>query len=284
MPVAALVLLLFGWLISAAPGVWSLVVGLAVAIPALAPLLDRLARRVHGSVSSWQGAAGELIRATVMVAFLPHQAWLSVDAIVRALYRSTISRRHLLEWQTAESAGASAHRHLNSTLRQLLAISGLSVALLIWLDTRGAFFPSFVFLILWIVSPPLMLWLALPAAPELRLDRKATRYLRRRARLTWRYFDDLVGPESHWLPPDNSQLALRVEVAGRTSPTNIGLWLTSALAARDFGYLTVDDLARRCTDTLATLDRLERYEGHLLNWYDTTYARAAPAALRLDRR
>ena len=41
-----------------------------------------------------------------MIAFLPHQAWLSVDAIVRVQYRRFISRRHLLEWQTAESAGS----------------------------------------------------------------------------------------------------------------------------------------------------------------------------------
>ena len=74
MPVASLSLLLFGWLISAAPGVWSLVVGLAVVIPALAPLLDRLARRLQGTVSGWRGAADELVRAAVMIAFLPHEA------------------------------------------------------------------------------------------------------------------------------------------------------------------------------------------------------------------
>ena len=54
--------------------------------------------------------------------------------------------------------------------------------------------------------------------------------LHRLARQTWRYFDDLVGPQTNWLPPDNYQEALRVEVAPRTSPTNIGLWLLSALA------------------------------------------------------
>ena len=41
------------------------------------------------------------------------------------------------------------------------------------------------------------------------------------------------------------------------------------LAAADFGYLTLDDFRKRCSQTLATLLRLERYEGHLLNWYDT---------------
>ena len=43
------------------------------------------------------------MRAVVMIAFLPHQAWLSIDAIVRVIYRRRVSHRHLLEWQTAET-------------------------------------------------------------------------------------------------------------------------------------------------------------------------------------
>ncbi len=113
-----------------------------------------------------------------------------------------------------------------------------------------------------------MRWLARPARRYV-LDNASANYLRSLARRTWRYFDDLVGPESHWLPPDNSQLALRIGVAQRTSPTNIGLWLTSALAAADLGYLGIDQLAERLEHTMETLGKLERYEGHLLNWYDT---------------
>ena len=54
----------------------------------------------------------------------------------------------------------------------------------------------------------------------------------------------------------------------RTSPTNIGLWMLSALAAHDFGYLTVDQVVEKLTHTMETIGKLERYEGHLLNWYD----------------
>ena len=93
--------------------------------------------------------------------------------------------------------------------------------------------------------------------------------LRLLARQTWRYFDDFVGPQSNWLPPDNYQDALRVEVARRTSPTNIGLWLLSSLTANDCGYVTLDDLVERGLGTLETLHKLERFEGHILNWYDT---------------
>lgn len=269
-PIASLLLLLFGWLISAAPGVWSLVVGLAIAIPALAPLLDRLARRVQGTVSGWRGAADELVRTAVMIAFLPHQAWLSTDAIVRAIYRRRISRRQLLEWQTAESAGTQAHRRM-TTFRQMLVISGLAVILMVVLRAQGSFFRASFFLVFWMASPLILIWLSRPAGRGARreIDRSDELFLRRLARQTWRYFDDLVNAESSWLPPDNTQLALRVEVAQRTLPTNIGLWLASALAATDFGYLTTDEFLGRCSKTLATIDRLERYEGHLLNWYDT---------------
>ena len=78
-------MLLFArWLTSVAPSVWSVVVALAIAIPALAPLLDRWARQLEGTVHGRQGASDELIRSAVLTAFLPHQAWLAMDAIVRA--------------------------------------------------------------------------------------------------------------------------------------------------------------------------------------------------------
>jgi cyclic beta-1,2-glucan synthetase len=269
-PVAALLMLLLGWLISAAPGVWSLVVGLAIAIPAVTPLLDRIARRMEGSVHRWQGASDEITRALVMLSFLPHQAWITVDAIVRVLYRRWVSRRNLLEWQTAEGARRELRRHGNATFRQLLMVSGLSAALTVILLLEGEFAPTSAFVVLWAISPLLMRWLATPGPTvERRLGLAETHMLRDIARHTWRFFDDLVGDSTNWLPPDNTQLALRVEVAERTSPTNIGMWFIAALSARDFGYITADDFERRLARTMETLDHLERYEGHLLNWYST---------------
>ena len=270
-PVAILLLLLFGWLLSNAPAVWTLVVAVAIAIPAVTPVLERLARVVKGEVYGWRGAADELMRALVMLAFLPHQAWISVDAMGRAIFRRSISHRHLLEWQTAESTGASAHQHTESIGRQLLFLCAGALVLLAILQLRHASDAALAFVLLWVLSPLLLRWLSrIDHSSDSRpLTGAQSRYLRRLARRTWRYFDDLVGPETHWLPPDNTQLSLHVEVANRTSPTNIGFWLTAALAARDLGYLTADDFLERCSQTMATLNRLERYEGHLLNWYET---------------
>ena len=268
-PVASLLLLLLGWLISRAPGVWTLVLGLAVAIPALPPLLDRGARHLQGTVHGWRGAADEIIRAAVMLVFLPHQAWLAADAIVRVWYRRNISHQNLLEWQPAERSGGRPQRDLIT--RQMWVICGFSLALMLILAARGALAPTAVFVALWAASPLVIRWLdtSVPPRDRRRLPGEDSLFLHGLARKTWRFFDDLVGPETHSLPPDNSQLSLHIEVAQRTSPTNIGLWLTSALAAHDLGYLTSDELLRRSANTMATIDRLEKYEGHLLNWYDT---------------
>jgi cyclic beta-1,2-glucan synthetase len=269
-PVASFLLLLFGWLTSVAPSVWSVVVALAIAIPALAPLLDRWARQLEGTVHGRQGASDELIRSAVLTAFLPHQAWLTVDAIVRVLYRRHFSHRHLLEWQTADAAEREAGHYVYSAQRQMLIVAAMSAALVFLLEHQGRLAPTVAFLFLWMVSPLLLSWLNRPASQERsqQLREGDLEYLSQAARLTWRFFDDLVNHDSNWLPPDNTQLALCKEVAMRTSPTNIGLWLTSALAAHDFGWITAAQFSQRATATMATIDLMERQDGHLLNWYD----------------
>ena len=89
------------------------------------------------------------------------------------------------------------------------------------------------------------------------------------SRRTWRYFEVFVTAEENWLPPDNFQEHPAPVIASRTSPTNIGMALLANLAACDFGYCTVGRLLERTEQTLDTLGRMDRYRGHLYNWYDT---------------
>ena len=126
------------------------------------------------------------------------------------------------------------------------------------------------YLVLWILFPLVVLLINRPAITARGgiLSLADRRMLRATARRTWRYFDDFVGPETHWLPPDNVQEIPTREIFLRTSPTNIGLWMLATVAANDFGYLTLDDLAARNLATLETLGQLDLFEGHLFNWYD----------------
>ncbi len=270
-PIAAFLLLVFGWMFTESPGVWTMVLALGVGIPALAPILERWTSQLEGTVYGWRGALDDAKRALVMLAFLPHQAWISADAIIRALYRKHVSRRKLLEWRTAESASRMAKSGHDPVSRQIAISSVLSCLVFLWSAWSGSVGAAWPLAALWIASPLFYRWLKTPleTLENPALDDSEELELRSLARLTWRYFDDLVGDESNWLPPDNTQLALRIEVARRTSPTNIGLWFNSAEAAYDFGFITASELLRRGNRTFDTLDRMERYEGHFYNWYST---------------
>jgi cyclic beta-1,2-glucan synthetase len=124
-------------------------------------------------------------------------------------------------------------------------------------------------LLLWLLSPLLGWVLNLRPAEQQRTCAAGSDrlFLRQVARRTWRYFSAFVDATS-WLPPDNYQVSHQNRLAMRTSPTNIGLWLTSALGAHDCGYLTLNQVVEKLSRTMATIGRLQRHEGHLLNWYD----------------
>src|SRR5262249_39186136 len=126
-------------------------------------------------------------------------------------------------------------------------------------------------LAVWLLAPPVAWVVSRPrrvAEPPLHPAQR--RELRLIARRTWDFFETFVGHADHGLPPDNFQESPAVGVAHRTSPTNIGLYLLSTLTAHDLGYLTRGEMAERLRLTLDTLDRLERFRGHFLNWYETT--------------
>ncbi len=127
------------------------------------------------------------------------------------------------------------------------------------------------FLVLWVLAPFVARRASVPrgfvgAAPLSDADRDGLRLTARRA---WHFFETFVTAEHHGLPPDNFQEDPAPVVAHRTSPTNIGLYLLSVVAARDFGWLGTLAAVERLETTLATVNRLERFQGHLYNWYDT---------------
>jgi cyclic beta-1,2-glucan synthetase len=105
--------------------------------------------------------------------------------------------------------------------------------------------------------------------PTPRLSENQHRFLEKLSRKTWRYFEEFVTAEDHWLPPDNIQQNPSRVVASRTSPTNIGMALLADLAAYDFGYCSAAQFLARTQRTFETLSRMERYRGHFFNWYNT---------------
>ncbi len=277
---AAFVALLGGWTLpSASAQIWTGFVLATVATPALIPLfvgvvLHRAGisprSRVRAIALDLKAASAQI---ALVVTLLPYQAWLMADAIARTLFRLFVSHRMLLEWITAAQAKVGPRLNLIGFYRQMAGGVALAVAAMIlvaWAEPNS--WPvATPFLALWLLSPAVALWISLPPAastgrPVADLDR---RFLRLVARRTWRFFDTFVTATDHMLPPDNFQEVPTPTVAHRTSPTNLGLYLLSLVAARDFGWLGTIETVDRLEATLNSMGELERFRGHFYNWYGT---------------
>ncbi len=274
LPAAFLALLAGAWTLSARAG-WtaSVLVFAQLFFHSLLQSFTWVFNSRSRKASSSGQRTRDMLRMVAKASVLPYKAWISLDAVLRASYRMLVSRRGLLEWTSAQAAGARARSKVPAFLSSLFLLTLLSAAAGCWLLARhpSGFGAALPWLALWAASP-LTGWLLVrrpPARqPRLAVSAADRQFLRAVARRTWRYFTDFVDEESSWLPPDNYQDTEPEQLAMRTSPTNIGLYLASVLSARDFGYLTADGAVDRLSLTMASVDKLERYEGHLLNWYD----------------
>jgi cyclic beta-1,2-glucan synthetase len=277
---AAFLTLLAGWTLPfASPVIWTTFVLATIAIPPILPVLTGLIPHRSGiSKRSHLRAVGtDLVRAASQVALtltlLAHQAWLMTDAIIRTLFRVYVKRRNLLEWVTAAQAKSVFYTTLGSVYHRMGGAVVLAAAapILAPFGSPGAWLIAMPFALLWALSPAVAHWISLPprAAGAKPLSADQTRTLRLTARRTWRFFETFVGPEDHALPPDNFQEEPTPVVAHRTSPTNLGLYLLSTIAAHDFGWLGTVAAVERLEATLGSMNSLERFHGHFYNWYDT---------------
>lgn len=207
------------------------------------------------------------------LACLPHEAWYSLDAIVRTTWRLLISHRHLLEWTPSSQVDHSFHGKPIEWIAKMWIgpVTALVLTLVLVLNHRlGSLLIAAPLLMLWIASPLLARWLSQPfQRPEAKLDSTQIRFLHSMARKTWEFFDTFVTAQDHWLPPDNYQEAPTEVLCHRTSPTNMGLALLANLSAYDFGYINSQQLLTRTANTLQTMMGLERHRGHFYNWYNT---------------
>ena len=229
---------------------------------------------VRGHFSSlFRDVAFGSAQVALKIVLMAHSAWIMADAIVRTLYRLFVSRRNMLEWRTASQAHQTSGNDLVSYYRMmsgavLIALVGLAIP--VAAGSSGAFV-ALIFAVFWGGSPAFA-WLVSRSAEtedRLHVSEEDRARLRTVARRTWLYFETFVTPEHHNLPPDNFQETPHPVVANRTSPTNIGIYLLSIVSARDFGWISLANAVDRMDDTLSTIEKMDRYRGHLYNWYDT---------------
>ena len=276
-PAAVTLLFVLGWTLLSSPLLWTLaVLGIILLPSVLTSLLGLLekpgdARWSQHLAMMGRSAGRHLEQAAFEIVCLPYEAFFSLEAMVRTLWRMGVSHQRLLEWTSSGDLDRT-RRGLVAFYRMMGVAPALAVvtALVLWALQPGALAVAGPILVLWLASPAIAWWMSRPLTRrEARLTADQTRFLRIASRRTWAFFETFVGPEDHWLPPDNYQEHPVVALAHRTSPTNMGLSLLANLAAYDFGYLSVRGLIERTSQTLHTMEGLERHLGHFYNWYDT---------------
>lgn len=277
LPISLVLLLVLGWSVLPYPWFWTLTVTFIILLPVMAaagwqlihkPLdLTLKAHLLEVGIS----VRDVLIRFIFGIAVLPYEAYRNIDAIARTNWRMIVSRKNLLQWTPSASSKVEDHG-IWSAYSTMWMSPLLGIIFSAWLAyshplALGVASPM---LILWLSAPAIAWRISLPEATEdLTLPEEQTVFLHKSARRTWSFFEQFVNAEENWLPPDNFQELPTPVIAHRTSPTNMGLALLSNLTAYDFGYISGGELVARCDHTLQTMRKLERYQGHFYNWYDT---------------
>ncbi|HKH90935.1 MAG TPA: glucoamylase family protein, partial [Gemmatimonadaceae bacterium] len=284
--IATVLFFIAGWTIFPGSALrWTILGLLAVASPwivallraALLPPLDKSWRAYYVTVG--HDAATSAKQLGTALVFLAHEAWLSADAIVRTLWRTLVSGRHLLQWQTSQQAEHATTNDVREVWHAMwpsvaIAVVAFSLALIRWDATR----PSDSWALAIAVLPLVTLWLIAPAiahalsAPSARPERRLAAARRpdamRYAKAHWQFFERFVSAGTNWLAPDNFQEDPTPIVAMRTSPTNIGLQLLATVSAHDLGFIALEPMVERLEHAFRTLEGMRRFRGHFYNWYD----------------
>ncbi len=276
-PAALTLLFLLGWSVLPSPWLWTLAALGILGLPALsASLLELLAPAKDSRLTlhlraSLQSAGRRFAQVGFVLACLPHEMMFTLDAAIRTVVRLLATRQRLLEWRPSNSEPD----HDGTLAAELVAMwicPGLAIgtaAFLLYARPAAAVVAAPI-LAIWLLAPVAIWWISRPRERRQDvLEAEQIIFLRHTARRTWDFFETFVGPEDHWLPPDNVQEHPFAATAHRTSPTNLGLSLLANLAAFDFGYVTMGQLVERTQNAFESMLKLERNHGHFYNWYDT---------------
>lgn len=273
-------LFVMSWfLLPGSPLIWSGLAFLTLIFPSIAHVTSGILispRGISWTSNFWTtfgDAKLHFAQVGLSLIFLCHQAYIQLDAIARVLYRMMFSKKKHLEWTTAAQQ-EKEHSKKSRTFRQGFWPTEIILAVLLFLlliqGEIVAIAMGVPLIVVWACYPYVVSFTGHRRQRQIEvLEEDDKDLFREVSRRVWLFFETFVGPDDNWLPPDNFQEDPEPKIAHRTSPTNIGLYGMAIVSAKDFGYLS----SRVCVDRLGllftTLKKMERFEGHLYNWYDT---------------
>ena len=252
---------------------WVTFVVLEIAISILFFLRSKVSRKDKGKKNIYyknlySGSKSILLRSYIVFATIPFYTKLYMDAFFRTLYRLFYSHKNLLNWITAEEVEKTGTFNLKTYLRNFvfnIVVSVVFVCIGIITSNYLAFVVSAVFF----SAPFVLYWVSKDIDHhQIELKDKKIDDLRELAERTWKYFEDNLKDDFNYLIPDNYQENREQKLDSRTSPTAIGYSLTSIICAYELEFISLDKAIELIKNVLISVDSLEKWHGHLYNWYD----------------
>lgn len=284
--ISLLLLLLFGWIFSPSALFWTVIVIGIIIVPSIIILIWEIIRKpkdegfLQHAKYTISNSQNNFLQHALYFIFLPYNAFINFDSIARTFWRLFITRKKFLEWNVSGRSSENTKENLEFAYRVMWFEPLLAISLMGFLTYYSSLslIIEIPVLILWVVAPTIERWISISSLKhETGISLTQSVFLRKISRKIWGFFEKFITEEDNWLPPDNFQEHPDPKIAHRTSPTNMGLSLLSTLTAYDFGYLPAGKLIENITNTLNTIRKLDRYNGHFYNWYDTiTLAPLAP--------
>ena len=253
----------------------------SILIASIIELVNKIVYKKDGEVyqrtfyKTISGTKASIIRGVLELGLIPDKAYTSLKAIAKTLYRMYRSKKHLLEWTTAEEAEKNSKTDLISYNKSMWFNLVCGIGLIVFTIIKLFFKNGSILLlglgILWVITPSVMNIISKKQTEEMAIDyltKEEKEYLLDVGRKTWSYFKENITEKSNYLPPDNYQEDRKEQVVYRTSPTNIGLGLLAVTASYDMGYESLEDTLNLLSKMLDTISKMQKWNGHLYNWYD----------------
>ena len=217
------------------------------------------------------GLKGIFARTIITLGCMPYKAYTSLKSIAKTMYRVKVTHKNLLEWTTSEEAEKMAKTDIISYYKNMAIniITGI-VAFIIYGNSNNIL--ALMLGLLWILTPAIMYCISKEKtekkAVEL-LTQKEQDYVLEIGKKTWGFFEKDLRQEDNFLIPDNYQEDRKNKVVRRTSSTNIGLSMMAVISANDLGFINNDKTIELLKNILNTVNELQKWNGHLYNWYNT---------------
>ena len=262
--------------------IWPIITTVLIAVltPTVIDVINKIVFKREGEKrqktfnKTLSGINASLLRGLFTLATLPDKAYMSANAICKTLYRLKVSKKHMLEWVTAEEAEKMAKKDIKSYYINMAPniILGILGILYIFINAKNPFSALiFVISLLWLIAPAIMCYISKEIVvnnkKELLVD-KDKQYVLEVGKRTWQFFKDYLVKENNYLPPDNYQEDRKPKAIKRTSSTNIGLALLAVISSYDLGYETQKNTLELLNKMIDTIYNLQKWNGHLYNWYN----------------